>query len=77
MERAVVIRGRLHGRNIELDEAVEDLEGEVEVSVRAITRPGTGTRLLEIIAAVPAGSRSKEDIDRQLDEERSGWDRRG
>jgi hypothetical protein len=34
MERGVVVRGRLRGRLIELDEEVDDLDGEVEVVVR-------------------------------------------
>ncbi len=34
MERGVVVRGTLHGRHIELDERVDELDGEVEVFVR-------------------------------------------
>lgn len=77
MERGVVVRGRLRGRSIELDEAVEELEGEVEVFVRAVARPAAASRLLEIAASLPAGTRTKEDIDTQVAEERDSWDRRG
>jgi hypothetical protein len=35
MERGVVVRGRLRGRHIELDEEVDELDGEVEVFLRA------------------------------------------
>jgi hypothetical protein len=79
MERGAVIRGRLHGRVIELDEPVDDVkEGEVEVQIRSVEsvtpRPPD---LLEVIASLPAGNRTKSDIDQQLDDERSGWSGRG
>jgi hypothetical protein len=75
MERGAVIRGRLQGRVIELDEPVDDVEeGEVEVQIRSVhgatPRPPD---LLEVIASLPAGSRTKAAIDRQLADERSGW----
>jgi hypothetical protein len=71
------VRGRLHGRHIELDEQVDELDGDVEVFVRplAATSP-TVAGLLDLIATVPPGTRSKEDIDRQIAEDRAGWDRR-
>ena len=76
MERSAVVRGRLHGKHIDLDEAVDALDGEVEVTVR----PLTGTRptvadMLALVATFPLGTRTKEDIDRQVLEERAGWDR--
>jgi hypothetical protein len=79
MDRGAVIRGRLHGRVIELDEPIDDVEeGEVEVQVRSIQsstpRPPD---LLEVIASLPAGNRTKADIDQQLVDERSGWSGRG
>jgi hypothetical protein len=54
MERGVIVRGRLHGRHIDLDESVDELEGEV-------------------IRSLPPGSRTKEDIDRQITDERDSW----
>lgn len=77
MERAVVVRGKLRGRNIELDESVDELDGEVEVVVRAIARPASASRLLELVASFPAGSRSKAEIDQQIAYERDAWNRRG
>lgn len=79
MERGAVIRGRLHGRVIELDEPVDDVEeGEVEVQIRSVEsatpRPPD---LLEVIASLPSGNRTKADIDQQLADERSGWSGRG
>jgi hypothetical protein len=79
MERGAVIRGRLHGRVIELDETVDDVEeGEVEVQIRSIQsatpRPPD---LLDVIATLPEGHRTKADIDQQLADDRSGWSGRG
>ncbi|MGO9837138.1 MAG: hypothetical protein ACLP1X_23325 [Polyangiaceae bacterium] len=76
MERGVIVRGRLHGRQIDLDEPVDQLEGEVEVTVRPVgaSHP-TVADMLTLIATFPPGTRTKEDIDRQIVEERASWDR--
>lgn len=68
----------MHGRLIELDEQVDDLEGEVEVVLRAA--PDATPRppdILDVIAALPAGTRTKAEIDRELAEDRAGWSERG
>jgi hypothetical protein len=76
MERSVVVRGRLRGRHIDLDETVDALDGEVEVTVRPLTGPHpTVADMLALVATFPLGTRTKEDIDRQIAEERAGWDR--
>lgn len=79
MERGAVIRGRLRGRVIELDEPVDDVdEGEVEVQIRSVQ--GATPRppdVLDVIAALPEGHRTKADIDQQLADDRSGWSGRG
>jgi len=76
MERGVVVRGRLRGRRIDLDEPVDQLDGEVEVTVRSIASPHrTVTDMLAVLATFPPGTRSKEDVDRQIAEERASWDR--
>jgi hypothetical protein len=36
MARGVVVRGRLHGRQIEFDVGVDELDGEVEVFLRSV-----------------------------------------
>jgi hypothetical protein len=78
MERGVVVRGRLHGRHIELDEQLEDLDGEVEVFVRAVQGATPDPPdVLDVIAALPPGERSKADIDQQVADERAGWLGRG
>jgi hypothetical protein len=78
MQRSVLVRGRLHGRHIELDEEVEDLDGEVEVVVRAVsaTTPKPPD-VLVVIGALPPGRRSKAEIDQQVADERAGWLDRG
>jgi hypothetical protein len=76
MPSSAVVRGRLHGRHIELDEAVDARDGEVEVTVRPLaeTHP-TVADMLALIASFPPGTRTKEDVDQQIAEERAGWDR--
>jgi hypothetical protein len=76
MQRAIIVRGRLSGpRRIDLDEAVDEVTGEVEVVVRSVEPAQTLRRrkLLEVIRSLPPGTRSKEEIDGQIAEERASW----
>jgi hypothetical protein len=78
MNRGVVVRGRLRGRLIELDESVAELDGEVEVEVRAAPQATPSPPdVLDVIAALPEGRRTKAEIDQQLAEDRAGWTDRG
>jgi len=77
MERGVVVRGRLRGRHIELDEGVEEPDGEVEVFLRSVGTTPRPPDVLDVIASMPVGTRSKSDIDSQLAEDRAGWSDRG
>jgi len=62
---------------IELEQPVDTLDGEVEVTVRALgAAPTTVADVLGLVATFPHGGRSKQGIDRQVAEERAGWDRR-
>jgi hypothetical protein len=75
MQRGAVVRGRLRGRVIELDQPVDHVEdGEVEVQLHSVQsatpRPPD---LLDVIATLPAGHRTKADIDQQLGDDRSSW----
>jgi len=76
MERAVVVRGKLaDSQHIELDEPVTELVGPVEVVLRPIPA-SVGSEeedIFDFIAKLPPGTRSKEDIDRQMREERESW----
>ena len=79
MERAIVVRGVLSDPlHIELIEPVTELCGEVEVVVRSVSALQSQPRqdIFDFIATLPPGSRSKEDIDRQIREERDAWDDR-
>jgi hypothetical protein len=84
MERAVIVKGRVtDSRHIELDEPVDDIAGEVEVTVRPLDRTQEDVTTPDIEALVrivdewrakhPDQLRSKEDIDRYLAEERASW----
>jgi uncharacterized protein len=80
MERAVIVKGKVtDSRHIELDEPVEEITGDVEVTVRPLDRtPDEGATDIEAIVRIqdewrakhPDRLRSKEDIDRFLAEER-------
>ena len=77
MESAeIVVRGRLHGKRIDLERSVEDMDGEVEVWVRPVSKSPPAVRLLDTVAKFPPGSRTKEDIDRQIASERDSWNAR-
>jgi len=83
MERALIVRGRVtDNQHIELYEPVEEIGGEVEVTVRPL-QPTSGEACTDVEAFLRIGEewrakhpdrlRSKEDIDRYLAEERASW----
>ena len=63
---------------IELAHPVDVLEPAVEVEIRSRpeARRQAALKLLERMAAQPARGRTREDIQRQIDEERASWDDR-
>jgi hypothetical protein len=76
MERAIVVRGVLSDPlHIELAEPVTEIQGEVEVVVRlaSASQPQPRQDIFDFIASLPPGTRSKEEIDRQIQEERDAW----
>jgi len=77
MERAVIVKGRVtDDRHIELDESLGELTGPVEVTLRAVATPAEEPEdILDFLAKLAPGTRTKEDIDRQIREERDSWDR--
>lgn len=77
MTQPVRVRGRLKGRHIELESTIERLEGDVEVLVQAAPARRSTPDVLEVIAGLSQGSRSKANIDQQLADEREGWQSRG
>ena len=78
MSRVRAIRGRLVSpRTVELDEPVRSSSGEVEVLVEVAeeAKPSSEiSNLADFLESLPPGTRSKEDIDRQIREERDSWD---
>ena len=77
MHNAIVISGRLMGpRTVQLDEPVTDLHARVEVIVRSDqTQERQQQTLTEFLTELPAGRRSREEIDEQLRSERTGWEK--
>lgn len=77
MHNAIVIGGRLVGpRNVQLDEPVMDLRAQIEVIVRCDQRQKSNEQnLTEFLGGLPAGTRSRKDIDELLRSERVGWER--
>jgi len=78
MQNAIVTSGRMTGpRSVELDEAVAELHGEVEVILR---RRGDvehgGQSVFEFLRQLPAGKRTRQEIDRQVEQERTAWEER-
>jgi hypothetical protein len=76
MQNAVVIKGRLVGpQSVELDEPVVGGKPDVEVIVRISPdgAPGKVESVFDFLRRIPAGGRAREDIDRQIREERDDW----
>ena len=54
---------------------VDQIDGEVEVVIRSVepARTKPVESIFEFIRKLPPGTRTKEDIDRQIAEERDSW----
>jgi hypothetical protein len=79
MERTIVIKGRIVGpTTIELDEPVSDLTASVEVILRPVAEPHDAKEedVFHFLRHLSPGTRAKEDIDRQITEERASWESR-
>jgi hypothetical protein len=75
----IVVEGRfVSPTQIELAQpvVVADADVEVEIRPRAAARREALIELLQRMAARPSRGRSKEDIDRQIEEERASWEHR-
>jgi phage terminase large subunit-like protein len=80
MQSVHIIRGHLTGpRSVELDEAVADPQGEVQVIVPRSSNGASPLResIHAFLKRLPAGTRTRQEIDQQLHEERDGWGERG
>ncbi len=77
MSRTVVIRGHVVGATtVELEEPAPPATTDVQVILRvADDELGRPDRVSDFLSSLPPGTRSKEDIDHQIDEDRGSWDR--
>jgi hypothetical protein len=74
MNRAVVIKARIVGPStVELLEPLPERTSEIEVVARVSGKRGQG-KLSDYLRSLPPGTRSAQDIDRQVSEERNTWD---
>ena len=76
MERIVVVRGHLTSpTTIELEEPVDQAVRSVEVVLRITPHGQTedNESVFDFLHHLPPGTRTKEDIDRQLQEARESW----
>jgi hypothetical protein len=75
MVRAWVVKGHLVGPStVQLDEPLTAHTGEVEVILRLVEAPPRrDAGLATFLRSLPPGTRSKADIDRQIQEERESW----
>ena len=74
MTRPVVVTGHLVGPStVQLDEPVHEPTTEVEVTLRVPAEGRATEALAAFLRSLPAGTRAKGDIDRQLPEERESW----
>ena len=77
MARSVVVKGHIVGsETVQLDEPVPPGATDVEVVVHvAAQTPVRLQELIDFLKSLPPGTRSKADIDRQIEEDRGSWDR--
>jgi hypothetical protein len=76
MTRTVVVRGHVVGANtVQVDEPLPNRLEDVEVLLH-ISDDDTGRpdKVAALLRGLPPGSRSKQDIDQQLEEDRGPWD---
>ena len=79
MQKALVVNGRLVGpRSVELDEPVANMRAEVEVLMRPVSdvQVDRTETISNFLRHLPAGNRSKEEIDQQIRAERDSWGNR-
>jgi hypothetical protein len=76
MQTAIVVKGRIISpTTIELDEPISQPNGSVEIIVRSLDEEqiASGETIFEFLRRLPPGTRTKEDIDRQIRQERNAW----
>jgi hypothetical protein len=73
MAQTLVLRGHVVGvTTVQVDEPIPS--GTTSVEVVLHLRPATGgTSIADYVRRLPAGDRTRQDIDRQIREERDAW----
>jgi hypothetical protein len=78
MTETMILKGRLTGpTTVELDRPVSrPVAGEIEVKVPVVAEEPAAkyANLLKHLRSLPTGSRTLEDVMRQIHEERSSWE---
>jgi hypothetical protein len=75
MPRTVTVKGHIvDAKTVELEEPIAGATGPVEVIVR-IPDLSVLDEIAEFLQRLPPGTRSKDDIDQQIAEERDSWSR--
>jgi len=75
MELPVVVRGTFANKAFLPEEPLPDVEGRAELIIhvhRSEESPGTPSSILDVLGKAER-LRSAEDLDAQLEEERSAW----
>jgi len=76
MDNALVIKGRLTGpRSVELEEPVTGAKAEVEVLIHPLTATpvANGETVAQFLRRLPPGKLTKQQIDKQVQDERGSW----
>ena len=74
MPQAVIVRGHLvNSRTVELEKPIDPKEQVAELLVQLAEGPGPKLSVAEFLAQLPPGTRSKEEIDAELQAERDAW----
>jgi len=76
MQNALVIKGRLTGpKSVELEQAVTGAQAEVEVLIHPLscTPLENGETISQFLRRLPPGKLSKQQIDKQMQDERASW----
>jgi hypothetical protein len=76
MDNALVIKGRLTGpKSVELEQPVTGAKAEVEVVIHPLhtAPPENGETIAQFLRRLPPGKLTKQQIDKQVQDERASW----
>lgn len=80
MTTAYILKGHVNpDGTVVCDEKAPLPPGPIELTLRQLTGKtatnGNGKGILETLDSIPLGTRSKQDMDAQIQEERNSWDK--